>query len=110
MNSPESADKERRRAPRPRRVPRTRAAQAKLDSAAELFTPALFAYDEAQAAQPMDERIARWFEERGWQPFAGEIFCEQPSGRIKFDVTAPFVFDIVRAPRQGTIDLCGLPW
>jgi len=22
----------------------------------------------------------------------------------------PFVFDIVRAPLKGTIDLCGLPW
>jgi hypothetical protein len=23
---------------------------------------------------------------------------------------APFVHDIGRAPRDGTIDLCGLPW
>jgi aminoglycoside 2'-N-acetyltransferase I len=23
---------------------------------------------------------------------------------------APFVHDIKRAPRQGVIDLCGLPW
>jgi GNAT superfamily N-acetyltransferase len=51
-----------------------------------------------------------FYQARDWHGFAGEIFCEQPSGRIKFDVTAPFVFDIVRAPRTGTIDLCGLPW
>ena len=51
-----------------------------------------------------------FYQSRGWHPFEGEIFCEQPGGRIKFDAMAPFVFDIVRAPRQGTIDLCGLPW
>ena len=51
-----------------------------------------------------------FYEARRWEAFAGEIFCEQPGGRIKFDVMSPFVFDIVRAPRKGTIDLCGLPW
>jgi ATP-dependent helicase Lhr and Lhr-like helicase len=59
-----------RRAPRPRRVPRTKAAQARLDAAAELFKPAPFDYDETEAAKPMGERIARWFESRGWEPFA----------------------------------------
>ena len=51
-----------------------------------------------------------FYQTRGWHPFAGEIYAEQPDGRIRFDVTAPFVFDISRAPRDGTIDLCGLPW
>ncbi|KAK49841.1 DEAD/DEAH box helicase [Caballeronia jiangsuensis] len=75
MSAPEPSDKdkdkekERRRAPRPRRIPRTRAAQAKLDAAADSFTPAPFAYDATQAATPIDERIARWFDARGWQPF-----------------------------------------
>ncbi|SAK51172.1 DEAD/H associated [Caballeronia hypogeia] len=69
-DAPDSADKERRRAPRPRRVPRTRERQAELDAAAELFTPAPFAFDEIEAAKPLDERISRWFDERGWQPFA----------------------------------------
>ncbi|MDR5742107.1 ligase-associated DNA damage response DEXH box helicase [Caballeronia sp. LZ029] len=71
MSAPEPSDKdkERRRAPRPRRIPRTRAAQAKLDAAADSFTPAPFAFDATQAATPIDERIARWFDERGWQPF-----------------------------------------
>ena len=59
----------RRRSPRPRRIPRTRTAQAQLDAAAELFTPAPFQYDPVEAAKPIDERIARWFNERGWQPF-----------------------------------------
>jgi len=47
---------------------------------------------------------------RGWKPFEGEIFCEQPQGRVRFDAIAPYVCDLRRAPRQGTIDLCGLPW
>jgi aminoglycoside 2'-N-acetyltransferase I len=51
-----------------------------------------------------------FYQARGWHPFKGEIFCEQPGGRIKFDVMAPFVFDFRRGPREGVIDLCGLPW
>ncbi len=47
---------------------------------------------------------------RGWKPFEGEIYAEQPAGRIRFDAIAPYVHDIRRAPRQGVIDLCGLPW
>jgi aminoglycoside 2'-N-acetyltransferase I len=51
-----------------------------------------------------------FYQARGWHPFAGEIYAEQPEGRIRFEAMAPFVFDFGRAPRQGTIDLCGLPW
>jgi GNAT superfamily N-acetyltransferase len=51
-----------------------------------------------------------FYEARGWHPFAGEVYAEQPVGRIRFEAMAPFVFDISRAPRDGTIDLCGLPW
>ncbi|MEA2920415.1 MAG: hypothetical protein QOF07_378 [Bradyrhizobium sp.] len=51
-----------------------------------------------------------FYQARGWQPFSGEILAEQPEGKIRFEAMAPFVFEIRRAPRQGTIDLCGLPW
>ena len=51
-----------------------------------------------------------FYQSRGWQPFTGEIFAEQPGGKVRFEAMAPFVFEIRRAPRQGTIDLCGLPW
>ncbi len=47
---------------------------------------------------------------RGWKPFTGEIFAEQPIGRASFDVLIPLVFYLKRAPHEGTIDLCGLPW
>jgi hypothetical protein len=51
-----------------------------------------------------------FYEARSWLPFKGEVYCEQPEGRIRFDVMAPYVFNIVRAPTLGIIDLCGLPW
>jgi predicted acetyltransferase len=47
---------------------------------------------------------------RGWHRFTGEIYAEQPEGRIRFEALTPFIFDFSRGPRQGTIDLCGLPW
>jgi aminoglycoside 2'-N-acetyltransferase I len=53
---------------------------------------------------------AAFYQARGWHPFAGEIFVEQPQGRVRFTEMAPYVFDIKRAPRRGTIDLLGLPW
>lgn len=46
----------------------------------------------------------------GWRQFDGEVFCEQPQGRIRFEVMATFVYDLRLAPRDGTIDLRGLPW
>jgi len=51
-----------------------------------------------------------FYQSRGWHPFAGEVYAEQPEGKIRFEAMAPFVHDIKRAPRQGVIDLCGLPW
>jgi predicted acetyltransferase len=48
---------------------------------------------------------------RGWKPFEGEIYVEQPDkGRVRFEAIRPHVHDLRRALRQGTIDLCGLPW
>jgi aminoglycoside 2'-N-acetyltransferase I len=51
-----------------------------------------------------------FYQSRGWHPFTGEIYAEQPGGKIRFEAMAPFVFDFGRAPREGVIDLCGLPW
>ena len=48
---------------------------------------------------------------RGWKPFDGEIFCQQPhQGRVRFEAIAPYVYHLKRAPPTGIIDLCGLPW
>jgi aminoglycoside 2'-N-acetyltransferase I len=46
----------------------------------------------------------------GWRQFAGDLFCEQPGGRVRFDAMTPFVFDLRLSPQAGAIDLCGLPW
>jgi aminoglycoside 2'-N-acetyltransferase I len=52
-----------------------------------------------------------FYQSRGWHPFTGDVYAEQPGGKIRFEAMAPFVFDLKRrAPLQGTIDLCGLPW
>ena len=51
-----------------------------------------------------------FYERRGWHKFAGDVFIEQPQGRIKHEVVTPFVYDNAIAPRTGTIDLLGTPW
>ncbi len=52
----------------------------------------------------------RFYRGLGWRQFAGELFCDQPGGRVHFDAMTPFVFDLRLAPQGGPIDLCGLPW
>jgi aminoglycoside 2'-N-acetyltransferase I len=47
---------------------------------------------------------------RGWHAFDGEVLAEQPGGHGRFTALAPMVFDLVQRPRNGVIDLCGLPW
>jgi aminoglycoside 2'-N-acetyltransferase I len=49
---------------------------------------------------------------RGWKPFDGEIYADQPEkGRVRFEAMAPYTYDLRgRAPQTGIIDLCGLPW
>ena len=51
-----------------------------------------------------------FYQARGWHAFKGEVYAEQPAGRIRFEAMAPYVFDFTRKPRDGIIDLCGLPW
>lgn len=53
---------------------------------------------------------APFYMARGWKPFNGEVWCEQPQGRVRFEAIAPYVYHIKRAPPTGVIDLCGLPW
>ncbi|THD59589.1 MAG: GNAT family N-acetyltransferase [Bradyrhizobium sp.] len=47
---------------------------------------------------------------RGWKPFDGEIYCQQPEGRVRFTAIPPYLYSLKRAPLKGVIDLCGLPW
>jgi predicted acetyltransferase len=51
-----------------------------------------------------------FYEARGWQPFTGDLYVEQSGDRVRFEAMAPYVFDMRYRPRDGEIDLCGLPW
>src|SRR4029079_446707 len=51
-----------------------------------------------------------FYQSRGWHPFEGEVWADQPEGRVRFEAMSPFILHIKRSPRQGVLDLCGLPW
>jgi aminoglycoside 2'-N-acetyltransferase I len=51
-----------------------------------------------------------FYEGLGWRIFSGNVYCEQPQGRVPFDIMHIMVLPVVEAPRSQTIDLCGLPW
>lgn len=51
-----------------------------------------------------------FYESLGWRIFAGDVCCEQPQGRIKFDMMHAMALPVRAAPRSHRIDLCGLPW
>ena len=51
-----------------------------------------------------------FYRQLGWHRFEGDVFVEQPHGRVQFEVMAAFVLDLRLQPRTGVIDLRGLPW
>jgi aminoglycoside 2'-N-acetyltransferase I len=51
-----------------------------------------------------------FYTSRTWKPFIGEVYAEQAGERARFDVMTPLVFYLKRAPHEGELDLCGLPW
>ncbi|CCE03891.1 GNAT family N-acetyltransferase [Bradyrhizobium sp. STM 3809] len=58
-----------------------------------------------------EPRHAPLYARLGWRAFEGEVYVEQPQqGRVRFAVTDPLVFDLRTSPREGALDLCGLPW
>jgi ATP-dependent Lhr-like helicase len=66
------------RAPRPRRIPRSREQQARLDAREPAFEPIPFTLDDAGARRPFADKLNEWFEARRWQPFAfqREVWAE----------------------------------
>ena len=47
----------------------------------------------------------------GWLPFPGRLVVEQPGGPTVFTINHPMVLPGLHpAPREGVIDLRGLPW
>lgn len=51
-----------------------------------------------------------FYEGLGWHVFKGDVTCEQPLGRIKFDMMHTMVLPVLSEPQSKHIDLCGLPW
>ena len=52
----------------------------------------------------------RFYEKLGWRVFGGDVFCEQPTQRIRFDMMHAMTLPVVARPTSSIIDLCGLPW
>lgn len=57
-----------------------------------------------------EPHTAALYEKLGWQTFNGPVYAEQSGAPAPFTALAPYVFKIKRLLREGTIDLCGLPW
>ena len=52
-----------------------------------------------------------FYERLLWKEFMGQVFVEQPQGRINFTANVAMVLDVREpAPLGGILDLNGLPW
>jgi len=52
-----------------------------------------------------------FYERLGWKSFEGQLFVEQPQGKIEFSANDAMVLDVREpAPLNGVLDLNGLPW
>jgi GNAT superfamily N-acetyltransferase len=55
--------------------------------------------------------LVEYYKRLMWKPFQGQVFVEQPQGKIEFSVNGAMVLDIKEsAPLNGSLDLNGLPW
>lgn len=57
-----------------------------------------------------NKRNYRFYENCGWTRFRGDVFAEQPAGRIAFNISAPYMLGLRMLPAGGVLDLHGLPW
>ncbi len=56
-------------------------------------------------------QLVEYYGRLAWKPFQGQVFVEQPSGKIEFSANGAMVLDVKEsAPLSGTLDLNGLPW
>lgn len=55
--------------------------------------------------------LVEFYKRLDWKPFEGQVFVEQPAGKIEFSANGAMVLDVrEQAPKQGVLDLNGLPW
>jgi len=56
-------------------------------------------------------RLIEFYKRLNWKPFEGQVFVQQPKGRVEFKINTAMVIDVKeQAPLNGTLDLNGLPW
>jgi len=71
-------------------------------------------HDEWQVAYALlfyGSRVNEFYKRLQWQLFEGQIFVQQPKGKIEFTVNKAMVLDVKEsAPLTGTLDLNGWPW
>lgn len=58
------------------------------------------------------EPLLPYYEPLGWVEFTGNLWVDQPDGRLRFNEVSRVMTLPGRlpAPVRGDIDLCGLPW
>lgn len=57
------------------------------------------------------EHLLPFYDRLGWVSFSGRLLVEQPTGPMLFTINRPMALSgTSAAPREGTIDLKGLPW
>lgn len=55
--------------------------------------------------------LVEFYKRLVWKPFQGQVFVEQPNGRVEFSANGAMVLDVKEsAPLNGSLDLNGLPW
>jgi len=55
--------------------------------------------------------LVKYYQRLEWKPFQGQIFVEQPNGKVEFSANGAMVLDVKEsAPLNGVLDLNGLPW
>jgi predicted acetyltransferase len=57
-----------------------------------------------------EEHNEKFYGTLGWNIFNGEVWTEQPEGRVRFDMMRTLCLPVRTNPTRGVIDLCGLPW
>jgi predicted GNAT family N-acyltransferase len=71
-------------------------------------------HEELQVAYALlfcDSRLIEFYKRLQWKPFEGQVFVQQPKGRIEFSANNAMVLDVKEpAPLNGSLDLNGLPW
>lgn len=55
--------------------------------------------------------LLSYYARLGWQPFGGDVYVDQPTGRQIFTFNRTMLLSgRIPAPQDGVLDLCGLPW